>query len=373
MEDFGDDAAVTAAFNAVESSVTPAPKPGPPPGSSAKPPTPAKVQQPKPQALPSRQAPSSILVSPRQRGNPILQNIKAVPWEWSDIPPDFVLGQTTCALFLQLKYHRLHPEYIYQRIRVLGHQYNLRVLLTMVDIENHEDPLKELSKTSLVNNLTLILCWSAKEAGHYLELFKSFENASTSSIRAPQARNYGEKLTEFVTTPRSINKTDALSLVANFGSLREAINARPEELAMLSGWGEKKVQRWVGAIQEPFRTRRATRRGVGTGQEETRDREAPKLAGAEGGRTATPPRQNIRTWEPGEEGDQELLLAAAEENAREIAAASGGQESTTPDTLPREAAEHIEKRDDTQLLVDANDEGMSGGLVAALARLREKG
>lgn len=31
-------------------------------------------------------------------------------------------------------------------------KYNLRVLLTIVDIENHQEPLKELSKTSLVNN-----------------------------------------------------------------------------------------------------------------------------------------------------------------------------------------------------------------------------
>ena len=43
----------------------------------------------------------------------------------------------------------------------------------MVDITNHEEALKELSKTSMINNLTLILCWSAQEAAGYLELFKS--------------------------------------------------------------------------------------------------------------------------------------------------------------------------------------------------------
>ncbi|KAL8975847.1 MAG: hypothetical protein Q9205_008037, partial [Flavoplaca limonia] len=125
---------------------------------------PKKVQQPKPQALPNRSGPSAILVSPRQKGNPILNNVRSLPWEYSDIPADFVLGATTCCLFLSLKYHRLHPEYIYNRIRNLGHLYNLRVLLTMVDIQNHEESLKELSKTSMVNNLTLILAWSAQEA-----------------------------------------------------------------------------------------------------------------------------------------------------------------------------------------------------------------
>jgi DNA excision repair protein ERCC-1 len=224
---------------------------------------PPKVQQPKPQALPSRTGPSSILVSPRQKGNPILNGVRAVAWEYSDIPADYVLGATTCALFLSLKYHRLHPEYIYNRIRDLRGQYNLRILLTMVDIENHEESLRELSKTSLINNVTIMLCWSAQEAGRYLELFKNFENAAPTSIRAQQSSSYSDKLVEFITVPRSINKTDAVGLASNFGSIRTAVNAGPEEVALIAGWGEKKVQRWCNAVREPFRIKKAARRGVG--------------------------------------------------------------------------------------------------------------
>ncbi|KAF2189752.1 hypothetical protein K469DRAFT_701012 [Zopfia rhizophila CBS 207.26] len=221
-----------------------------------------KVQQPKPQALPSRSGPSSILVSPRQKGNPILNGVRSVAWEYSDIPADYVLGATTCALFLSLKYHRLHPEYIYNRIRDLRGQYNLRILLTMVDIENHEESLRELSKTSLVNNVTIILCWSAQEAGRYLELFKTFEHAAPTSIRAQQSSSYSDKLVEFITVPRSVNKTDAVGLVSNFGSIRTAINAGPEEVALIAGWGEKKVQRWCNSVREPFRVQKAARRGI---------------------------------------------------------------------------------------------------------------
>lgn len=61
----------------------------------------AKVVQPTPQSLPQRQGASNILVSPRQRGNPVLTHIKSMPWEYSDIPADYVLGTTTCALFLR--------------------------------------------------------------------------------------------------------------------------------------------------------------------------------------------------------------------------------------------------------------------------------
>ena len=221
-----------------------------------------KVVQPKPQALPQRQGPSAILVSTRQKGNPILNHVKSLPWEYSDIPCDYVLGATTCAMFLSLKYHRLHPEYIYGRIRQLGKSYNLRILLTMVDIENHEQALQELSKTSMINNLTLILAWSAQEAGRYIELFKSYEHASPSSIRARQAESWQESLTEFVTTPRNINKTDAASLISNFGTLRAAINAEPEELALIPGWGEKKVKSWYTTVREPFRVKRTARAGM---------------------------------------------------------------------------------------------------------------
>lgn len=196
-----------------------------------------------------------------------MNNVKSVAWEYSDIPADYVVGVTTCALFLSLKYHRLHPEYIYNRIRDLKGQYNLRILLTMVDIENHEEPLRELSKTSLVNNVTVILCWSATEAGRYLEQFKTFENAAPTSIRAQQSGTYSEKMVDFITVPRSINKTDAVGLVSNFGSIRTAINASPEEIGLIAGWGDKKVQRWCSAVREPFRVEKAARRGVG--REET--------------------------------------------------------------------------------------------------------
>lgn len=224
-----------------------------------------RIQQPKPQALPSRSGPSSILVSPRQKGNPILNSVRSVAWEYSDIPADYVLGATTCALFLSLKYHRLHPEYVYNRIRDLKGQYGLRILLTMVDIENHEESIRELSKTSLINNVTIMLCWSAQEAGRYLELFKTFEHTAPTSIRAHKSTSYSDNLVDFITVPRSINKTDAVGLVSNFGSLRTATNAGPEEIGLIAGWGEKKVQRWCNAVREPFRIQKAAKRTLGRG------------------------------------------------------------------------------------------------------------
>jgi DNA excision repair protein ERCC-1 len=346
-----------------------------------------KVQQPKPQALPSRSGPSSILVSPRQKGNPILNSVRSVAWEYSDIPVDYVVGATTCALFLSLKYHRLHPEYIYNRIRDLKGQYSLRILLTMVDIENHEDPLRELSKTSLVNNVTVMLCWSAQEAGRYLELFKTFENAAPTSIRAQQTGTYSEKMVEFITVPRSINKTDAVGLVSNFGSIRTAINAGPEEIGLIAGWGDKKVQRWCNAVREPFRVQKAARRTAG--QDSNRATMSRDISMAEG--------ENQIPGGPDNEGiarqrvDDAVPLAMELERSAPFAA-TGADADMRPD---RRLAEDIYEDEEAAMREaetgsataasiaqatalkpakrkQAEEDSMSEGVMAALNRLRKQ-
>ncbi|KAI9801976.1 MAG: hypothetical protein M1825_003031 [Sarcosagium campestre] len=341
------DADFAAALSVVEHPPRPTAAPAPPTTKSSQG---NKVQQPTPQALPSRRGPSAILVAPRQKGNPILNHIHSVPWEYSDTPADYVLGATACALFLSLKYHRLHPEYIYGRIRDLAGKYNLRVLLTMVDISNHEDALRELSKTSLVNRLSLVLCWSAAEAGRYLSLFKSYENASPASIRAHQATSTNERLVDFITVPRSINKTDAISLVSNFGSLRAAMNAQPEEIAMLSGWGEKKVERWCASVREPFRHAHAKSRG---------GRGPAVVPPVPGGDDAA---EDVNASE--EEADQLTFDPIADDDDVDDAAPAPATLTTVNTSSHDDAG--------TTGMVGDIDPSLPAGVQAALAKLREK-
>ncbi|CAG8961221.1 hypothetical protein HYFRA_00013278 [Hymenoscyphus fraxineus] len=384
-DEYGADADVLAALMASESAATAsasAPAPAPALSNRIQQPTPQRIQQPTPQrldrappannassapkvvqptpqVLASRSTGSSILVSTRQKGNPILTNLKSFPWEYSDIPADYVLGATTCALFLSLKYHRLHPEYIYNRIKNLQGKYNLRIVLTMVDIANHEDSLKELSKTSLVNNVTVMLCWSAAEAARYLELYKSFEHSNSTAIRGTESRGYAEKLVEFITVPRSINKTDAISLVSAFGSIKGAVNARPEEIAVVGGWGEKKVKRWCSVVDEPFRARKSAKRG--TDPPALRDTVGARVqdvnastSGAEpsgvtssitGQKKPEIPAKPFHILDPDDDEEEAIAEAAREEDAR----------------IAREKKREAAKK----------DEELSGGLAAALAKLRK--
>ncbi|KAI0477798.1 restriction endonuclease type II-like protein [Xylariaceae sp. FL0804] len=338
----------------------------PPPNASG-----PKVVQPTPQALPQRSSGSSILVSPRQKGNPVLTSLRSVPWEYSDIPADYVLGSTTCALFLSLKYHRLHPEYIYTRIRNLQGKYNLRILLTMVDIPNHEDSLRELSKTSLINNVTIILCWSAAEGARYLELYKSYEHANFNAIKGQQATSYAEKLVEFITVPRGINKADAISLVSTFGSIRNAVNGDPEQISMIGGWGEKKVKRWCSVVEEPFRVQQAAKRRLVSSESSTAIdqavplsrvplRDMPSLSASASAQQKAPDQSaQYQVRDPGadeSDDDEEAMLAAAIEESKKTAAqersVDPGASSTT--SIGR-------------------DDHLSDGIAAALAKLRDKG
>ncbi|RPB05340.1 hypothetical protein L873DRAFT_1797674 [Choiromyces venosus 120613-1] len=329
------------ATSSVASSLPPPPPPPPPPsatvagvGSGAVASTP--IQQPIPQKVPKGS--SSILVSTRQKGNPLLSHIKNIPWEYASIASDYFLGATP-ALFLSLKYHRLHPEYIYTRIPKLP-QAPLRILLVLVDVDtvSTTDPLKELTKTSLINNLTVILCWSAQEAGRYLEAYKSLEKTAPTTIMGRKEEEFGARMVECVTKVRSVNRVDAVSLVANFGSLRGAINAKGEEMGLIAGWGERKVVRWERAVGESFRVGKkskvsTTASSMKVGGNPGRSSVAAKLGIAGSSSSSSSAKKSVPVQYGIEEEDEEAFIAAAvaqfaamEEEERRLASSSKGKE-----------------------------------------------
>ncbi|WBW72274.1 ERCC1 DNA repair endonuclease non-catalytic subunit Swi10 [Schizosaccharomyces osmophilus] len=219
--------------------------------------TKTSVNQPQP-IIPqkvSRVTAHAILVNFRQKGNPLLHHVRNVPWEYAEIVPDFVMGNGICSLFLSLKYHHLHPEYIYGRISRLGKAYNLRVMLVLVDVDNHQASIQELVKTSIVNQYTLVLAWSPEEAARYLETYKAYEHVTPTSIMEKPSMDYLSQVQTCLTSVRGINKSDSLTLLSQFGSLKGALSASREDLEQLEGWGPTKVNRFLEAAQQPFMSR----------------------------------------------------------------------------------------------------------------------
>jgi DNA repair protein Rad10 len=105
------------------------------------------------------QSKNAILVSHRQRGNPLLKHIRNARWAFADVVPDYVLGQSSCALYLSIRYHLLHPDYLYYRIRELQKNFRLRVILCHIDVEDVVKPLHEITRTALLHDCTLLCGW----------------------------------------------------------------------------------------------------------------------------------------------------------------------------------------------------------------------
>ncbi|KAI9012046.1 restriction endonuclease type II-like protein [Phycomyces nitens] len=195
----------------------------------------------------------SIIVNTSQQENPLLKHIRNVAWELdSTIKPDYVVGKTTGVLYLSLRYHRLHPEYIYDRMSKLANAYVLKVLLVFVDIDNYSEPLRELNCAVISHNFTLMLSWSLEEAGRYLETYKYFENKSSDLLRERVVDDYQIKMTDCLTNVTSVNKTDTITLLTNFESFKGITKASTEALSMCAGFGDQKVKRLQNALRQPF-------------------------------------------------------------------------------------------------------------------------
>ncbi|XP_025090860.1 DNA excision repair protein ERCC-1-like [Pomacea canaliculata] len=197
---------------------------------------------------------NSLLVNPRQKGNPILKYVRSVPWEFGNIVPDYVMGQSNCALFLSLRYHQLHPEYIHTRLKQLGHSFDLRVLLVHVDLKEPHHLVKDLAKICILADCTLMLAFSVEEAGRYLETYKIFENKAAEALMERTETDLRNQVCDCLTRVKSVNRTDCATLMSTFGSVKQITAASAEDLSFCPGFGPQKAKRLHDVFREPFLT-----------------------------------------------------------------------------------------------------------------------
>jgi len=207
------------------------------------------------------QQPHVLYASTKQRGNGVLDYIRNVPVQYHTMVPDYIFSSTGAALFLSIRYHNLYPEYIYRRIAALGKDFTLRVLLVLVDVDDNAAVLLHLNKAAVTHNLTLVLAWSEEEAARYLETYKALDGKDSSVIqKAKDSTHLADQVTDVLTVVKGVNKTDAASVLTQFGSVAAAMAASPDELGLISGLGEVKVKRLHNAFHKPFSSKAARER-----------------------------------------------------------------------------------------------------------------
>ncbi|WWD21189.1 hypothetical protein CI109_105673 [Kwoniella shandongensis] len=195
---------------------------------------------------------NSIIYSAVQRRNPVLGSIRNVGIEIGDIVADYQVGTHNGVLFLSLKYHRLHPEYIHQRIEKMRASYNLRIVLVLCDVGEHQQSLRELTKIAIINEFTVFVAWSNEEVAQYLTCFKAFEHKSADTLKERVQQTYHDQLQHVLTSGRKVNKTDADNLAAQFGSFAHISKQSAKVLSNVKGLGATKVTSLIDAFNKPF-------------------------------------------------------------------------------------------------------------------------
>ena len=225
----------------------------------------------------------SLLVSPRQQGNPVLKFIRNVRWTWADIAPDFQIGADSVVLYISLRFHLLNPEYIHTRMRELLRCFTLRVLLCHVDLEDVTAPLQEITSVALHNRFTLVCCFSTFECARYLETYKAYEHKPADGIKGRTEADYESRRAHVLTAVRGVNKTDVVTLGSKMGSVAGVMRASREELASCIGIGPTKAARLLDAFQTPFR-----RKNTKSGNAEDNAANTETKKADDGGDTAPP-------------------------------------------------------------------------------------
>lgn len=208
---------------------------------------------------------TQIQVSRSQTGNPLLEFLKVFQMNSKLKDIDYVINSKCVALFISLRYHKLHPEYIYNKLKKMTYTNEdiLKVLLVYVDIEDFQDTVRELNKLCLFNNLTMILGWSNEQCATYLQNLKYVEkDASRKIIQGNRSKDdevlanegkYIERVVNMISSVKSVSQTDAKSLLAMFGSVQGIISADADKLQGIDGLGRLKIERLLDAFNKPFR------------------------------------------------------------------------------------------------------------------------
>lgn len=201
----------------------------------------------------------------------MLKYIRNVHWQFWDsnvggndlLAPDYLLGSSTVAIFISLRYHLLNPEYIHTRLKnckawlrgqgaAQGVQAKGRLVVVQVDTEDSQVPLTQITKAAIHNEWTVFCGFSAYECARYLETFKSYENKPAESIRKDLGSDYGGRVTTILTGVRGVNKTDVKALVSDGRSLCDVMQMELKGLQAVPGIGPTKARRLYEAFDRPF-------------------------------------------------------------------------------------------------------------------------
>lgn len=119
----------------------------------------------------------TVLVNTTQKENPLLDKLKNTNWRYvsskggTKIYYDYLVKGRS-VLFLTLSYHKLYSDYITRRIAPLSNEEN-DILIFVVDDNNSEESITEITKICMFNGFTLLVAFNFEQAAKYIEYLNS--------------------------------------------------------------------------------------------------------------------------------------------------------------------------------------------------------
>ena len=192
-------------------------------------------------------------ISETQRGNPIVRENKltGAEIEWSrELSADYAIGKNLAVLFLSLKWHRQHPDYIGTRIRQFKGGFTTRVILLVVDVPSPDANIARLTVMANANAMNIVLAFDYEEAARWLMAFYNSQDAAVDDLKAVNETNM--EIAVDALNALGASKREAETVLANYATLAEALLASSESLASCTGMSDSKAEALTEAITTPF-------------------------------------------------------------------------------------------------------------------------
>jgi DNA excision repair protein ERCC-1 len=193
-----------------------------------------------------------LTISRRQQGNPmipVLESGAEVVFADSSVA-DYTIGKDLAVLFLTLKYHRQHPDYLGERLRDFRGSFPVRLLLFLVNDENPDRVISRLTSVAMANNMNLILAFTYEEAARWLLTLYNTQDAGVDDLRAMN-ESHTETATEALHAI-GLSRREAEAMLRAFPTVAELLLAPRDALVKAAAVSEKKVDLLIEMITKPM-------------------------------------------------------------------------------------------------------------------------
>ncbi|KAH0790492.1 DNA excision repair protein ERCC-1 [Histomonas meleagridis] len=192
-----------------------------------------------------------ITISNRQKGNQLIKILAPAQTVWSDSSTcDYSIGYKIGILFLSLKFHREHPNYLSERIANFKGGYATRILLLVVDGKNPDRVISKLTAQSIANNLNLVLAFNLEEAGRWILTIYNTQESQVDELKATNETTYDIAINAL--NAIGVSRKDAASMIDSYGTVSDCLLQSRDSLTKTNILSDFKMEQFLAVLDEPF-------------------------------------------------------------------------------------------------------------------------